>query len=941
MRQRMKRSRSSRRIQTHPTQRVRLELLALERRELLSVFPGFGSLNQVSGTTPWPSTSDTVGQSGTYYLSSEVEPSLAVDPRNPLHLVAVWQQDRWSNGGSRGIVAGASFDGGQTWAMAPIPGTTVNSGGTELRASDPWVTIGPDGGVYVDYLTINDPNLENPRSLSVSTSADGGLTWASPVAIITNTDNGYFNDKNTITADPYNAGYAYAVWDRLNFYNDTGPAMFSRTTDGGLTWSTPQPFLDPVYGQTIANQIVVLPGDVLVNLCITIDYATNAQTIVVMRSTDQGATWSGPITVAADQAVGISDPDTGTGVRTGDVIPSIAVDPRSGNLYIVWQDGRFSGGTHDDIAFSMSTDGGFTWSAPQKINQTPTGIPAGDQQAFTPAIAVAANGTIAVSYYDFRNNTTSAGLDTDYWLVTANPAQPGFTFGNEQRLTNSSFNMELAPYAYGLFVGDYEALVAGGSSFNTFGALFGIAVSSSDRASIFFRGAVPPNTLTLTQLTPPAAVEGQPFSGTLATFADASFHPDIATYSAIVTWGDGASDTLTAANGGIVSDGGGSFRLVGAHTYTEESAGLTFSVQIDDNAGGLASGAATITVADAPLTASPRTIATTEGDAVTSVIVATFTDANPYATAGDFTAVVNWGDGDTSASVSVAADGSVAGQFDVVASKSNPYAHAGTYPITVTISDVGGAMATANSSAQVADAPLTAAGVSFSPTEGASWTGTVATFTDAYTGDSISGYSATITWRDGGTSAGTVLAGAGPGRFIVRGTHTYVEVGTYAVGVAINDLGGSTAQASSTATVADAALSGAAVNFTTARNRLFTGVVATFSDANPYSSASDFTATIAWGDGHSSAGTVSVRSGGGFQVTGSHTYTKKGNYTFTVTILDRDGARLVVQGKATVSNAASPNLTARDAVFLDPSWLIPADLADPYHRDRSGRVVTG
>src|SRR5262249_13431088 len=183
--------------------------------------------------------------------------------------------------------------------------------------------------------------------------------------------------------------------------------------------------------------------------------------------------------------------DNGTDVRTGDDIPMIAVDRTSGNLYVVWQDGRFSG-THDDIAFAMSTNGGLTWSAAEKINQTPTGIPSGDQQAFLPSIAVGANGVIAVSYYDFRNNTATAGLDTDYWLVTANPEQPGFTFGDEERLTSSSFNMELAPFANGLFVGDYQALYAGGNTANTFGALFGMAVSASDPSSIFFRGAVPP-----------------------------------------------------------------------------------------------------------------------------------------------------------------------------------------------------------------------------------------------------------------------------------------------------------------------------------------------------------------------------------------------------------------------------------------------------------------
>ena len=66
----------------------------------------------------------------------------------------------------------------------------------------------------------------------------------------------------------------------------------------------------------------------------------------------------------------------------------------------------------------MSTDGGRTWSPTIKVNQTPTTEPNDDQQAFTPAVDVASDGTVTVSYYDFRHNTASpASLDTDYFAV--------------------------------------------------------------------------------------------------------------------------------------------------------------------------------------------------------------------------------------------------------------------------------------------------------------------------------------------------------------------------------------------------------------------------------------------------------------------------------------------------------------------------------------------
>src|SRR5262249_52890533 len=111
----------------------------------------------------------------------------------------------------------------------------------------------------------------------------------------------------------------------------------------------------------------------------------------------------------------------------------------------------------------------------------------------------------------------------------------------------------------------------------------------------------------------------------------------------------------------------------------------------------------------------------------------------------------------------------------------------------------------------LADKPLTAAGTNVTPPEGAAFTGTVATFSDADAAAKASDFTATITWGDGHTSAGTVAAGANGG-FTVSGTNTYAREGTYNISVTItdnnttNDPGGSTATATGTATVSDAPL---------------------------------------------------------------------------------------------------------------------------------------
>ena len=91
--------------------------------------------------------------------------------------------------------------------------------------------------------------------------------------------------------------------------------------------------------------------------------------LAMMRSTDKGATWSAPQVIDKIRFIGAFDPDTGRPIRAEGFTPEVAVDPNNGNLYVTWQDTRFAG--VDQIAFTMSSDGGDTWSEPVKVSQTP------------------------------------------------------------------------------------------------------------------------------------------------------------------------------------------------------------------------------------------------------------------------------------------------------------------------------------------------------------------------------------------------------------------------------------------------------------------------------------------------------------------------------------------------------------------------------------------
>jgi hypothetical protein len=150
----------------------------------------------------------------------------------------------------------------------------------------------------------------------------------------------------------------------------------------------------------------------------------------------------------------------------------------------------------------MSTDGGFTWSAPVQINKTPTNLSPRDQQAWAPSVKVADDGTLAVTYYDFRNNDAKPGLATNSWVVFGKPTTPSAltdpaNWGNELHLTNKSFDLEKALFqgqgdsVPGLFLGDYQGLKAVG---NNFVATFCEAgVSRNDPKSIFRQQIIAPS----------------------------------------------------------------------------------------------------------------------------------------------------------------------------------------------------------------------------------------------------------------------------------------------------------------------------------------------------------------------------------------------------------------------------------------------------------------
>jgi len=190
--------------------------------------------------------------------------------------------------------------------------------------------------------------------------------------------------------------------------------------------------------------------------------------------------------------------------------------------------------------------------------------------------------------------------------------------------------------------------------------------------------------------------------------------------------------------------------------------------------------------------------------------------------------------------------------------------------------------------------PITATGTTFTATEGANFTGTVATFTDPDTNATAAEYSASIAWGDATLATAGTIAGPKGGPFTVSGSHIYAEEGSYKVVVTITDIDADNgATANSTANVADAALTASPACLSPSPQS-YNGPTATFTDAaSPFGTLSDFTATIDWGDVTVTAGTVTGPNGGPYTVSGSHTYATTGTFIITTTIKDVGGSRAV------------------------------------------------
>jgi len=238
----------------------------------------------------------------------------------------------------------------------------------------------------------------------------------------------------------------YVTWTQFDQYGTSDPEyfsniMFSRSTDGGMTWSP-------------AVQINEVSGD-----CVDDDYTTEGAVPCVGPEGEVYVSWAGPAGLVfdvsfnqgetwSDEDIFVSDIGGGwaynvPGIYRANGLPVTTCDTsggiNNGTIYINWSDQR--NGTDDtDVWLVKSIDGGHTWTEPKRVNDDPPG----KHQFFTWMAVDQTNGNLWFVFYDRRNYSNT---NTDVYMALSTDG--GETFIN--------FPVSETPFLpnSNIFFGDY------------------------------------------------------------------------------------------------------------------------------------------------------------------------------------------------------------------------------------------------------------------------------------------------------------------------------------------------------------------------------------------------------------------------------------------------------------------------------------------------------
>jgi hypothetical protein len=422
--------------------------------------PGAASAATSSAISTDPFTQSTCAASATTNHRADVEPDTFSYGST---IVAAFQVGRIFDGGACAIGFATSTDNGSTWTQGLLPGITKWSGnGANDRATDASVAYDAKHNAWlVSSLTLLEAGGVRGDAVVTSRSTDGGLTWSTPFTTATGGD----PDKNWIVCDnavksPY-YGHCYTQWDDHGVGNRL---EMSTSTDGGRTWSTAATNNAGVIG----GQPVVRPdGTVIVPTA-----NANETAIGAFTSTNGGASW-GPVTTIST----IRHHTVAGSLREGP-LPSAEIDG-AGTAYVAWSDCRFRRACKvNDIVLAHSLDAtGTSWSSVSRvpIDGTNSGI-----DHFIPGLAVnkATSGSTAqlgLTYYFYPAGTTQLSVGS----VSSSSA--GASWTSAQTVQPAMSPNWAANTSQGRMVGDYISTSYG--SDNLAHGVFGSALTPTTGSS--------------------------------------------------------------------------------------------------------------------------------------------------------------------------------------------------------------------------------------------------------------------------------------------------------------------------------------------------------------------------------------------------------------------------------------------------------------------------
>ncbi len=373
------------------------------------------------------------------------EPSIAVNPKDPNQVVAVYQGGESAQGSAS---AAFSRDGGKSFVIAS--GTKPPDWKV---AGDVTTTFDNQGHAFLCYLAFDKLGTTSywahnagRNGIFVRRSPDGGKTWDKDATAIRVWPTGHepniqFEDEPRIFADngarsPY-AGNLYVGW--VEWQIDKSIMLFSRSIDGGETWSNPlqistHPGLPRDDNGSLGGFMQAVGPDGTIHAI-----WQDGNSIVLAHSKDGGRTFHRPRPTIQTGPIYFGEVP---GISRVEGFPQIAVFGRS--LYLTWSD--YTNGDVD-VFLSRSDDGGSTWSKPVRVNDDP--IHDGCDQFLQWLAVDDSTGDLYVQFYDRRSDPSNRLSK----MTISRSTDGGSTFKNYAWTTN--------PFeGRGIFWGDYTWLSA-------------------------------------------------------------------------------------------------------------------------------------------------------------------------------------------------------------------------------------------------------------------------------------------------------------------------------------------------------------------------------------------------------------------------------------------------------------------------------------------------